>query len=167
MRVERTRTIDAPRAQLWERVRDPASYQHFMEGVTRCEPKGRALPGDGDGAVPASGEPGLGSRFSMRMRVGSAEVGGLVEVVEFDEPGDLSWTNVTGIDQRGRWRLRETSDGRTRVTLRLSYEAPGGILGMISDRVSAPMVARNLERTLDNLQREVEGGREWPSQGWV
>ena len=158
MRVERTRTIDAPRAELWERVRDPGSYQHFVEGVTRCEPKGRALPGDGDGAVPASGEPGLGSRFSMRMRVGSAEVGGLVEVVEFDAPGDLSWTNVTGIDQRGRWRLRETSDGRTRVTLRLSYEAPGGILGMISDRVSAPMVARNLEQTLDNLQREVEGG---------
>ena len=139
-------------------MRDPGSYQHFVEGVTRCEPKGRALPGDGDGAVPESGEPGLGSRFSMRMRVGSAEVGGLVEVVEFDAPGDLSWTNVTGIDQRGRWRLRETSDGRTRVTLRLSYEAPGGILGMISDRVSAPMVARNLEQTLDNLQREVEGG---------
>ena len=94
----------------------------------------------------------------MRMQVGSAEVGGLVEVVEFDEPGDLSWTNVTGIDQRGRWRLRETSDGRTRVTLRLSYDAPGGVLGMISDRVSAPMVGRNFERTLENLQREFEGG---------
>ena len=70
----------------------------------------------------------------MRMRVGSADVGGLVEVVEFDAPGDLAWTSVTGIDQRGRWRLRETADGRTRVTLRLAYDAPGGLLGRARDR---------------------------------
>jgi uncharacterized membrane protein len=60
----------------------------------------------------------------MRMRVGSAHVGGLVEIVEFDEPADLAWTSITGIDQRGRWRLRETEDGRTRVILRLSYGCP-------------------------------------------
>jgi acyl-CoA synthetase (AMP-forming)/AMP-acid ligase II len=92
------------------------------------------------------------------MRVGSADVGGLVEIVEFDEPGDLAWTSVTGIDQRGRWRLRETGDGRTRVTLRLSYGSPGGILGAVADRLSASMVARNLERSVDNLKRELEGG---------
>ena len=43
----------------------------------------------------------------------------------------MAWTSVTGIDQRGRWRLRETEDGRTRVTLRLAYGAPGGILGFV------------------------------------
>ncbi len=158
MRVERSRTIDAPRDLIWERVRDPASYPRFVDGITRCDPKGHADPVDGQGPPATDREPGLGSRFSMRMKVGSADVGGIVELVEFDEPGDLSWTNVTGIDQRGRWRLRETSDGRTRVTLRLSYDAPGGVLGMISDRVSAPMVGRNFERTLENLQREFEGG---------
>jgi len=145
MRVERTRTIAASRERIWERVRDPAGYPGLMEGITRCE-------------VKSEGTEGLGARYSMRMRVGSAEVGGLVEVVEFDEPGDLSWTNVTGIDQRGRWRLRDCGDGRTRVVLRLAYESPGGVFGIISDRMGAPMVGRNLERTLDNLQREVEGG---------
>ena len=39
----------------------------------------------------------------------------------------------TGIDHRGRWRLREEPDGRTRVELRLSYQAPGGVLGLVSD----------------------------------
>ena len=63
MRVERTRTIDAPRERIWERVRDPASYPHFVEGITRCEPKGRADPVDG-GAAPTGDEPGLGSRYS-------------------------------------------------------------------------------------------------------
>ena len=45
------------------------------------------------------------------MRVGSAEIGGLIEIVEFDEPGDMAWTSITGIDQRARWRLREADDG--------------------------------------------------------
>jgi uncharacterized protein YndB with AHSA1/START domain len=158
MRVERTRTIAASRERIWERVRDPADYPHFMDGLTRCDPKGRADHVEGHGAAVSHDGAGLGSRYSMRLRVGSAEVGGLVEVVEFDEPGDLSWTNVTGIDQRGRWRLRDCGDGRTRVVLRLAYESPGGVFGIISDRMGAPMVGRNLERTLDNLQREVEGG---------
>ncbi|MGH2715527.1 MAG: AMP-binding protein [Thermoleophilaceae bacterium] len=90
--------------------------------------------------------------------MGSADVGGLVEIVEFDEPADLVWTSVAGIDQRLRWRLREADDGRTRVTLRLAYDAPGGLLGTLSEQVSKPMVARNLEQTLHNLRSEIEGG---------
>ena len=81
----------------------------------------------GDHALRASEDeeddeaPALGARYTMRMRVGSADVGGLVEIVEYDPPRDIAWTSITGIDQRGRWRLRERGDGRTRVTLRLSY----------------------------------------------
>jgi len=145
MRVERSVTVDASREQVWARVRDPGDYPGYMEGITRADRE--------DGV-----KQGTGARFSMRMRVGSADVGGLVEVVEYDEPGDLTWTSITGIDQRGRWRLRDTSDGKTKVTLRLSWGAPGGLLGTISDRVASPMVARNLERTLENLKLEFDGG---------
>jgi acyl-CoA synthetase (AMP-forming)/AMP-acid ligase II/uncharacterized membrane protein len=144
MRVEREATIDAPRERVWELVSDPSNYPRFMHGITRFERKNEI-------------ERGCGARFSMRMRVGSADVGGLVEIVEFAEPGDMAWTSITGIDQRGRWRLRETEDGRTRVTLRLSYGSPGGLLGALSDQVSRPMVGRNLERTLHNLRQELEG----------
>jgi acyl-CoA synthetase (AMP-forming)/AMP-acid ligase II/carbon monoxide dehydrogenase subunit G len=142
MRIERETTVDAPRARVWELVSDPRSYSAFFHGITRFEPRGDV-------------ERGLGARFSMRMRVGSADVGGQVEIVEFDEPADMAWTSITGIDQRGRWRLRETDDGRTRVVLRLSYGSPGGLLGALSDQVSKPMVARNLERTLHNLRLEL------------
>jgi acyl-CoA synthetase (AMP-forming)/AMP-acid ligase II/carbon monoxide dehydrogenase subunit G len=147
MRIERETTVDAPRARAWELVADPRRYPAFFHGITRLELRGEV-------------ERGIGARFSMRMRVGSADVGGLVEVVEFDEPADMAWTSITGIDQRGRWRLRETDDGRTRVVLRLSYGSPGGLLGALSDQVSKPMVARNLERTLHNLRLELaeEGG---------
>ncbi len=64
-----------------------------MSGITRW---------DRDGDVTT----GLGARRRMLIKVGSAEVGGLIEMVEWDEPNDLAWSSVTGIDQRGRFRLR-------------------------------------------------------------
>src|SRR3954447_16923301 len=144
MRIEKQCVIDAPREELWKVVSDPSNYPRFMHNM---------LLFDDDG----SSEPGKGARYSIRMHVGSADVGGLVEVVEFDEPSDMAWTSVTGIDQRGRWRLRESGDGRTRVTLRLSYDAPGGILATIADRLARSMVSENLEKSLEGLKSEFEG----------
>ena len=67
----------------------------------------------------------MGARYRTLMRVGSAEVGGLVEIVEWDEGCDLAWSSVTGVDQRGRWRLRARPDDHTHVELRLAYGVAG------------------------------------------
>ncbi|MFN8130900.1 MAG: SRPBCC family protein [Solirubrobacteraceae bacterium] len=144
MRVEASIEISAPPALVWEHVADPAHYLHFMHGVTRWEVAGgRAI--------------GLGARYRMLIQVGSAEVGGLIEVVEFDEARDLAWTSVTGIDQRGRWRLRERPGGKTKVTLRMSYGIAGsGPLGWIAEQVAAPTVRGHLRRSLLQLKRQVE-----------
>jgi acyl-CoA synthetase (AMP-forming)/AMP-acid ligase II/carbon monoxide dehydrogenase subunit G len=151
MRVERDIVLGVPRERIWEVVSRPEHYPRFMHGITRFATDGEE-------------KSGLGARYSMRMHVGSADVGGLVEVVEFDEPADMAWTSITGIDQRGRWRLRDANGG-TRVLLRLSYGSPGGILGSVADRLSGPMVARNLERSLENLRRELEGGDALTEEG--
>jgi uncharacterized membrane protein len=93
------------------------------------------------------------------MRVGSAEVGGLVEIVEWDPPGDLAWTSVTGIDQRGRWRLRarHAPQPRTSVEFRLSYGVAGaGIGGWLAEHIAAPTVRGHLRRSLAQLKRQVE-----------
>ena len=124
MRTRAAIDVSAPPDVVWEFVADPRHYLHFMSGVTRWEVAGERSQG-------------AGARYRMLMRVGSAEVGGLIEVVEFDPERELAWTSVTGIDQRVRWRLREQEDGTTKVTFRLSYQAPGGLLGTISDRVGA------------------------------
>jgi len=143
MRVGSSIHVAAPAHAVWEVIAEPANYIHFMSGVTRWEVVGERPQG-------------LGARYRMLLRVGSAEIGGLIEVVEFTEDRDLAWTSVTGIDQRGRWRLRQ-QDGITRVELRLSYGVAGaGPFGWISERIAAPTVRGHLRRSLQQLKRQVE-----------
>ena len=146
MRVEQTVVVNAPREVIWDCVTDPATYTDFFAGMTRFDVESRRRRG-------------CGARYRMLMHVGSAEVGGLVEVVEWDEPGDMAWTSVLGVDQRGRWRLRAHGANRTSVVFRLSYHAPGGLLGWLSDQLSAPMVRNNIHHTLQNLKRQIESER--------
>jgi acyl-CoA synthetase (AMP-forming)/AMP-acid ligase II/carbon monoxide dehydrogenase subunit G len=144
MRVEEQIEIDAPREAVWAVITDPDCYTRTLRGISRFDVEGDQ-------------ERGLGARYSMRMHVGSAHVGGLVEVVEWDEPSDMAWTSVTGLDHRARWRLREQDDGSTLVTFRLSYQAPGTILGTLSDLVSQRMVRTNLRESVERLKAEIEG----------
>lgn len=149
MRVAAQIEIAAPPRLVWEFVADPGRYLHFMHGVTRWE-------------VLSERERGRGARYRTLMRVGAAEVGGVVEVVESEPRRDLAWTSVTGIDQRGRWRLRPRPPGRregerTHVELRLQYGVAGaGPIGWVAEQVAAPAVRANLRRSLLELRRQVE-----------
>jgi uncharacterized membrane protein len=144
MRVAAQLDVSAPREVVWEWITDPARQLSFLSGVTRWE-------------VCSEQQRGCGARYRMLMRAGSAEIGGLVEVVEFDEPGDMAWTSVTGLDQRGRWRLREVGPDRTHVEFRLSYGVAGsGLFGWIAEQVAAPTVTGHLRRSLQQLKRSVE-----------
>ena len=148
MRVGAEVDVNAPSEAVWAFVDDPSRYLHFMSGITRWEVVGEQASG-------------TGARYRMLMHVGSAEVGGVVEVVEHDEARDMAWVSVVGVDQRGRWRLREKA-GRgdtpvTRVELRLSYGVAGsGIFGWLADHVAAPTVRGHLRRSLQQLKRQVE-----------
>jgi uncharacterized membrane protein len=139
VRIELSCDVAAPREAVWRSVSDLAAWPGLIDGLTQFEHRGGPVAG-------------LGSRYAMRMRVGSADVGGLIEMVEWDEGGELAWTSVLGIGQRGRWRLRDAGSGRTRVTLRFAYQSPG-LLGWVADRVAAPVVRRNLEAGLEEVRR--------------
>lgn len=144
MRIKDDIVVAAPVQAVWSIIADPERVLSYMSGVTRWE-----IAGD----IPA----GLGARYRMLFRIGAAEVGGLVEVVEFEQPSDLAWTSVTGLDHRGRWRLREAPGGRTRVEFRLAYVVEGsGLSGWVAERVAAPTVAGHVRRTLQQLERLVE-----------
>lgn len=144
MRVGSTIHIAAPADRIWAAISDPTRVLSFMSGVTRWESEGK----------PATG---LGARYRVLVRIGAAEIGGLIEFVEWDEGRELAWTSVLGIDQRGRWRLRQASDGRTRVELRMAYGVAGaGLSGWVAERIAAPTLSGHLRRTLRALKRLVE-----------
>jgi uncharacterized membrane protein len=144
MRVDADIWVGAPPALVWAAVSDPARALHFMSGITRWEVEGDQRDG-------------LGARYRMLMRVGSAEIGGVVELVEWSTERDIAWTSVTGVDQRGRWRLREGEDGTTHVEFRLAYGVAGsGVFGWVAEQLAAPTVRGHLRRTLLQLKRQVE-----------
>ena len=144
MRVKAQIHISAPPASVWEVISDPTRQLSYMSGITRWEVAGERASG-------------LGARYRMLLRVGSAEVGGLIELVEFAPPREIAWTSVTGVDQRGRWRLREASGNRTRVELRLAYGVAGsGLGGWVAEHVASPIVTGHLRRTVQQLKRLVE-----------
>jgi uncharacterized membrane protein len=144
LRLKESVVISAPKRAVWDYVSDLDNFLHFMSGITRWEADGERRSG-------------LGARRRMLIRVGSAEVGGLIEIVEWDEPDELAWSSVTGVDQRGRFRLRDAGAASTRVELRYQYGVAGaGLAGWISEHVAAPTLARHLRTSLRQLKRLVE-----------
>jgi len=155
VRINSSIIVRAPKELVWELITDPAGYLDFMSGITRWE-----LQGDGD-VVETPARLELGSRVRMLIRVGAAEVGGLIEIVEYEDCRDMAWSSVTGIDQRGRWRLRDAGKGMTRVELRYSYGVAGaGIAGLLAERVGAPILRRRLRESLQRLKQVTEGERQ-------
>ena len=146
MRVAESIEVAAPPEVVWEVISDPTRYLHFMSGITRWE-----VVGD---------EPsGLGARYRMLMRVGVGrgrrpDRGRRVATSARD-----GLDSVTGIDQRGRWRLRERRRGgaHARVELRLTYGVAGvGHLRLARRAFAAPTVRGHLRRSLQQLKRQVE-----------
>jgi uncharacterized membrane protein len=147
MRSVAQTTVSAPIQTVWDVVSDPECALSFMSGVTRWEVAG-------DEAT------GLGARYRMLLRIGSAEVGGLIEIVEWEPPCELAWTSITGIDQRGRWRLRSLEGGRTRAEIRLSAGVAGaGLSGWLAERIAQPRINAHMQTTVRQLSRLVEHER--------
>ena len=150
MRVEESIRIAAPREEVWRYVSQPERYSEFM------------LNSDWS---PVDGEPTSGqrARFNVGIHIGSIDLGGVIEFVEWDPPHEFAWTNITGIDQRGRWILRDCSPKSkateaTDATLRVSVQVPGGVLALVAAQLGRPLLRRDLRRSLEALKETVEGG---------
>lgn len=144
MRVSAKTRVTAPLERVWSLVADPERALDYMSGTTRWE-------------VASEPSTGVGAKYRILFQVGSAEVGGLVEVVEFAPPYELAWTSLTGVDQRGRWRLRALPGGLTAIELRLAYGVAGsGLSGWIAERVAAPTIRGHVRGSIQQLARLVE-----------
>lgn len=144
MRYEGKVEIRASKEAIWDYITDPANPTEYFEGLVRWDVEGDQ-------------KTGLGARYAMRMRVGTAFLGGTIEVVEWDPGRDMAWTGVTGIDQRGRWRLRARTPAFTEVTFRYSTTVPGGIVARVAEMIGSRWVVNHFDKTLQNLKAHLEG----------
>ncbi len=149
MRAEAHRAVGHPVEAVWQAVSDVTGYPEFVPGCRTVEgirgPSGRGTQ--------------RGAQYAYRVDAGSTPLGGTVELVTYEPAHELAWTSVTGLEFRGRWRLRQLDDARTQVELRVSYRPRGGALGLLTDRVVALFVQRRLEETLQRLDDLLAGVR--------
>ena len=144
MRVDESIVIAAPRQRIWELVSLPERYSEFMVG-SAWEP------------VPDEPTSGLRARFKLKVRVGSTDLGAVVEVVEHEPPHELAWTASAASTTAGAGSSRERGE-ETEVTMRLSYQVPGGFLALIASRLGAPLLRRSCPRIAHGPQGDARAG---------
>jgi uncharacterized protein YndB with AHSA1/START domain len=142
MRVIQHITIERPPADVFKLIGDPARYPSFLAGMTVWKP------------VSAQTQ-GVGAKFRTLMKVGSVEVGGVVEVSRWEDDIVIEWTAVQGVRQSGRWLLSPT-DGGTELRLEIEYDIGGGPIGKLVERLAARTIARNSWATLLAARRIIE-----------
>ncbi len=153
MLIEEQRIVRAPPHAVWERVSDPTRWPREL-GRMHCT------------HLAGSPDAGPGARYWLHLEVGAAEVGSLIEVLEYEPRSALSWATIEGLEQRGHWRLRDCGEGSTEVTLSISYQAAGGLAALLTDEISSLWVRRYVGDSLRALTRGLEGASsEQPTGG--
>ena len=142
MRIEERVEVDAPIESVWERVADPRHWPRDL-GRMRAE------------HMDDSPDEGVGARYQLHIDVGALDVRSVIEVTEWQQPETMTWHAITGLEQSGSWLMRSLDDGRTEVTLRVRYQAAGGIAALLTDEVSARFVRRYVRDALRGLARRV------------
>jgi ribosome-associated toxin RatA of RatAB toxin-antitoxin module len=142
MRISQKVQIERPPADVFKLIGDATRHPTFLAGTTTFKPVTEQTQG-------------VGARFRVLMKVGSVEVGGIVEVNRWEDDVVIEWTAVQGVRQTGRWLLQPV-DGGTELTFELDYDIGGGPIGWLVERIAAKTLTRNLWASLLAARRIVE-----------
>ncbi len=141
--VGRTVTIARPRDEVYRRWRDASRFPEFMENVSAVEPLG-----DGTFRWTVKGPAGQETSFTTR-------------IVE-ERPGErLAWesTGDSPIRTSGRVEFRDAPGDRgTQVDLMLSYDPPGGTVGVLIASLFQREPAIQARRDLKRFKQLMETG---------
>jgi acyl-CoA synthetase (AMP-forming)/AMP-acid ligase II len=143
MLITESTIVRAPPDAVWERIRDPTHWPRDL-GRMHCS------------HLVGSPDEGSGARYWLHLEVGAAEVGSLIEILEYEPKHALSWTTIRGLEQRGHSQLHERGDDSTEVTLHVNYQAAGGIAALVTDEISSQLVRRYLRDALSALARRFD-----------
>ena len=142
-KVERSILINASGDQIDVITRDGKRLAEWYAGVEKAEPD--------------EVYPNPGGKIIMTYKSGGAKFDITQTVLERIEGQSAKYKMEGMITGTNSWVFTPEGDG-TRVTATFDYEMPGGVLGKLADKMIVErMNTENLEKSLENLKRLVEG----------
>jgi fatty-acyl-CoA synthase len=131
--------IAAPPDRVFDFVDDWRNAVRYLHRLVRWEP------------VDHGATMGVGTVFRVGIQAGPTRLDGKLEVTDYSRPEKISIRSIDGPRVVGGWTFEPNGDG-TRVSLRASFDLPGGIAG----RLVGSFISRNGQRDLDESLRDLK-----------
>ena len=129
--------VAAPVAEVYRRWTDFSRFPEFMSNVQEVRPLG-------------------GGRYHWVARILGSKQEWDAEVTDKNENQRISWKNLNGATNNGAVTFQPLPNNKTRVSLRLEYTPPGGVVGQKLDKLTQT-TRREVKEDLENFARLLRG----------
>ena len=99
---------------------------------------------------------GLGSVFAAKIGVGPTTLDATLEITRWEANHLIAWEPRKGVKQAGSYTLDDLGDGRTKFTLDIDLELPGGIVGRTLGKGMEPIIKSQIAHSGTLLKEQVE-----------
>lgn len=138
-RIRSATSVAAPVSRLFPLVSDYRHARSVIEGLEELRPLGE----------PETGE---GARYAAVLHMGPTVLRASIEIVELVVNRRVTWA-TSGEEERVLSFEFDSEAGVTVVALTVSYEAPGGLAGLLVRPVVEEGVRRRSRETLARLEQ--------------
>jgi uncharacterized membrane protein len=98
------------------------------------------------------------NRYRWRVRAAGLPLYFDVEITESVPPERFAWRSLSGVSNRGCYRLTPI-DGGTRVSLRLEYSLKNRWVEAVVGKAAKPLVRRLSREIIGNVEAQLGSGR--------
>jgi carbon monoxide dehydrogenase subunit G len=133
--------VARPPAVVFDWVADHRNVSRVLDGVQRWEP---------------SGEPGVGTRYQVRIGALGLGLGTTLKLTRWQPPKEIAWASERSpLPVAGRWRFTPARAG-TEVELTVDYEPPYGLLGRFLGQRLEGLLRNRIRRALRRMKEAIE-----------
>jgi len=133
----------APRDIAFDFIDDYRNATQWMFGLSEFSPAG-AL------------DQGLGSTFNGTFHVTPIKLHSTIEVTEWEAHTLIAFKSIKGFANESEWRFTSLGDTETKITVRFTYQLPGGLAGKAMGRALEPIVALSVRHSDAALRKHIE-----------
>lgn len=134
---------EAPLSVAFGYLDDYRNATSWMFGLARFEPIGAK-------------DHGLGAEFDGTFQVKPVKLHSTIKVTEWEQDTLIAFESIKGFRNWSTWRFSAAGDTRTTITVKFSYELPGGLAGRMLGKALEPIVALSVRRSDEALRTNIE-----------